>query len=218
MIVTAETLVPAEGLIGGPPVQECAELLAELVGLAGDAGDFPELMSPLPWVAWDWQGPGQWPPPDDVDLDLNQPPGPPWLEEAAARVRSRLASDHGKGVIGHCDWEAHNFGWRSGHMAVVYDWDSLGIRTEPAIAGAAGTVFSSSTGGPIAAELEDTAAFLDVYRSRCQDWDDDATEVAYAAGLWVLLYNARKELAGGGRGYLDQLGKELRERLRRAGA
>ena len=218
VIVTAETLVLAESLIGRPPVAECAELLAELVALAGDAGEFPKLMSPLPWVAWDWQGPGQWPPPDDLDLDLNEPPGPPWLEEAAARVRSRLASDHGEPVLGHCDWESHNFGWRDGHITVVYDWDSLGIRTEAAIVGAAGTAFSSSRGGPIAAELEDSAAFFGAYRSRCPDWDGDATEVAYAAGLWVLLYNARKELAGGGRGYLDHLAKELRERLRRAGA
>ena len=155
-------------------------------------------MSPLPWVAWDWQGPGQWPPPDDLDLDLNQPPGPPWLEEAAARVRSRLASDHREPVLGHCDREAQNLGWRDGHITVVYDWDSLGIRTEAAIVGAAGTVFSSSTGGPIAAELEDSAALLgQAYGSRCPDWDGYATEVAYATCLWVLLYNARKELASG---------------------
>jgi hypothetical protein len=218
LIVTAETLVRAEGLVGHPPLAEGAELLAELVGLAGDAGDFPELISPLPWMAWDHHGSGQWPPPDDLDLDLNQPPGPTWLEDAAARVRSRLASDHRQSVIGHCDWEAHNFGWSDGHITVVYDWDSLGIRTEAAIAGAAATVFSSRTGGPIAAELEETEAFLGAYRRRCRDWDDGATQVAYAAGVWVLLYNARKELAGGGDGYVDHLAKELRERLRRAGA
>jgi hypothetical protein len=41
--------------------------------------------------------------------------------------------------------------------------------------------------------------------------------VAYAAGLWVLLYNARKELAGGGSGYLAHLARDLQERLQRAG-
>lgn len=42
-------------------------------------------------------------------------------------------------------------------------------------------------------------------------------EVAWAAGLWVLLYNAKKECAGGGRGYLDHLERELHERMVEAG-
>jgi Phosphotransferase enzyme family len=217
-VVTVEALVLGEGLLGPPHATESAELLAELVALAGDAGDFPELRSPLAWVAWDHEEPGQWPRPDDLDLDLNCPPGPPWLEDAAARVRSRLASDRHQPVIGHCDWEAGNFGWRNGHVAVVYDWDSLGVRTEAAIVGAAGTVFSCRPGGPVAAEIEETATFLGAYRRHCREWDDESTQTAYAAGLWVLLYNARKELAGGGDGYLGHLGKELRQRLRRAGA
>jgi hypothetical protein len=217
-IVTAETLVVGDRLVGSPPVAESAELLAEVVALAGDAGAVPELRSPLPWVAWDHLGPGLWPPADDLDVDLNHPSGPTWLENAAARVRARLADGQCRPVIGHCDWEAHNFGWRLGHVAVVYDWDSLGVRTEAAIAGTAATVFSCRPGGPVAATIEETEAFLAVYRRRCQDWDGQATEMAYAAGLWVLLYNSRKELAGGGRGYLDHLSRELPERLRRADA
>jgi hypothetical protein len=217
VMITAEALVPAGTLVGPPPASECAELLAELVELAGDPGELSELVPPLPWVAWDHQGLGQWPPPDDLDVDLNQPPGPGWLEEAARQVRARLARDHHEPVIGHCDWEAQNFGWRSGHIAVVYDWDSLGIRTEPGLAGAAAAVFPSTPGGPVAADLDQTDAFLRAYRLRRRHWDDDATEVAYAAGLWVLLYNARKELAGGGSGYLAHLARDLQERLQRAG-
>jgi Ser/Thr protein kinase RdoA (MazF antagonist) len=218
MLATAEAFVPTDALVGRPPADECAEMLATLVALAGDPTRFPALASTLPWVAWDQPEAGNWPTPDDLDVDLNQPPGPPWLEDAAEAVRSRLAADYWPTVIGHCDWEAHNMGWREGHVAVVYDWDSLGTRSEPAIAGTAAAVFASAPHGPVAADLQQTQAFLDAYRKARPGWDDDATEIAYAAGLWVLLYNARKELAGGGGGYLDHLSDELQVRLRHAGA
>ena len=45
----------------------------------------------------------------------------------------------------------------------------------------------------------------------------DDLNTAWAAGLWVLLFNARKELAGGGRGYVDHLHQELATRLAWAG-
>jgi hypothetical protein len=218
MLANAEAFVPAGPLVGRPPPAECAGMLATLVALAGDPSRFPELAPALPWVAWDHPGEGLWPPPDDLDVDLNEPPGPQWLEDAAEAVRSRLAADRCPPVIGHCDWEAHNLGWRDGHVVVVYDWDSLGTRSEPAIAGAAATVFASAPGGPVAADLGQSEAFLGAYQQLGPGWDDDATELAYAAGLWALLYNARKELAGGGTGYLDHLSREMRPRLRHAGA
>jgi hypothetical protein len=39
VMVTAGTRVPAKGVIGCPPVEECAEMLAELVGLESGTGD-----------------------------------------------------------------------------------------------------------------------------------------------------------------------------------
>ena len=218
MLASAEAFVPAGPLLGQPPADECAEGLARLVDLAGNPSMFPELAPPLPWVAWDCPREGNWPPPDDLDLDLNKPPGPHWLEASAERVRSRLSAGAWPAVIGHCDWESHNLGWRDGHIAVAYDWDSLGSRSDPAIAGAAATVFASAPGGPVAADVGQTDAFLDAYRRGRPSWDEDASELAYAAGLWVLLYNARKELAGGGTGYLEHLSRELQARLERAGA
>jgi hypothetical protein len=108
VIVTAETLVFADSLIGRPPAAECAELLAELVALADDAGDFPKLMSPLPWVAWDWQGPGQWPPPDDVDRvepTKNSPRGGPGSCERKqiGRRRVRTTTPAGRSEEDHTD-------------------------------------------------------------------------------------------------------------------
>lgn len=218
LLASAEAYVRAGPLLGPPPAPECAETLAALVDLAGEPGSSPELASPLPWVAWDHPGPGLWPSPDDVDADLNDPAGPSWLQDAARRVRARLSAGRRAPVIGHCDWEAHNLGWREGHVAVVYDWDSLAIRSEPAVAGTAATVFASAAGGPVAASPEQSEDFLSRYSKTRPWWDADATELAYAAGLWVLLFNARKELAGGGTGYVDHLQRELAPRLRRAGA
>ena len=218
MLASAEAFVPAGPLVGRPPADECAVGLARLVDLAGNPSVFPELAPPLPWVAWDHPGAGNWPPPDDLDLDLNNPPGPPWWEGTAERVGARLSADAWPAVIGHCDWESHNLGWRDGHIAVAYDWDSLGSRSDPAVAGAAAAVFASAPGGPVAADLGQTDAFLHTYRRGRPGWDEDASEVAYAAGLWVLLYNARKELAGGGAGYVEHLSRELHARLERAGA
>lgn len=217
-LVSAEVYVPAEQLLSPPPPTECAERLATAVDLAGPPGEVETLAPPPPWVAWDHSEPGTWPRPDDLATDLNEPAGPTWLCEPAERVRARLHADLRAPVIGHCDWEAHNLGWRDGHIVVVYDWDSVAVRTEPAVAGAAATVFASDDRGPIAATLQQTEDFLGAYRELRPWWDDEATEVAYAAGLWGLLYNARKELAGGGAGYLAHLERELAPRLRRAGA
>jgi hypothetical protein len=116
------------------------------------------------------------------------------------------------------DWEAHNIGWQGRRPVVVYDWDSLAIRTEPTIAGAAATVFGSSGQAQIAATLNQTEDFLDHYQRRRGPWTPHQREIAWAAGLWVLLYNARKETAGGGVGYLWHLDGELDHRLRLSGA
>jgi hypothetical protein len=126
--------------------------------------------------------------------------------------------DDGAGVIGHVDWEAHNVGWDGDQPAVVYDWDSIAVRSEAAIAGAASAVYPSAVGGPVAATIVQTEAFLDAYPRDRREWPPARLELAWAAGLWVLVFNARKESAGGGTGYLEHLRTEVGERLRRAGA
>lgn len=103
-VFTAEGFVEAGSLVGEPPVDEMARLLAEVVRRAGNAEDAPALLAPLPWLGWDHGGSGLWPAPDDLDVDLNDPPGPRWLEEAGHRVRHGLALDDGRHVIGHGDW------------------------------------------------------------------------------------------------------------------
>jgi hypothetical protein len=217
-LATAEAYVQSGPFKGSsPPAAPCALLLAELVEQTPDPSLFSALGEPPPWVAWDHAGPNRWPTPDDLNVDLNSIPGPRWLDESADRIRQRLRGDDGPQIIGHVDWEAHNLGWRSGLPIVVYDWDSLAIRTEPTIAGAAATVFASTSGTTVAASLDKTEEFLRDYETHRGPFGRAQREVAWAAGLWVLLFNAKKEIAGGGQGYLRHLDLELSERMRRAG-
>jgi hypothetical protein len=218
-VATAETYErPHDPPPDPPPPAATAELLAALVGAAPPAERFPALRPAPPWVGWDHEGPRLWPWPDDLDVDLNDHAGPDWVDRAAARVRGRLAETTAPEVIGHIDWEAQNLDWNGATPVLVHDWDSLAIHPEATIAGAAAAVFPSNGTTVVAATVDQTAAFLDAYRSaRPAHWSADAEQLAWCAGLWVLSFNAKKETLGGGGGYLDHLEAELAERAARAG-
>lgn len=195
--ITAETYVPASPLPTNRPLpDECARLLGAVISAAPPPHAAADLAPAPPWVLWDHPGDATWPEPDDLRVDLNGSGGPHWLDDAGKMVRRRLREDDSAVTVGHVDWEAHNMGWEHDVPVVVYDWDSLAIRSEAAIAGAAATVFGSTTGTTIAATIEQTVAFFDAYRRTRPQWSERDLEVAWAAGLWVLLYNAKKECAG----------------------
>lgn len=218
-VATAEEYVAPHGSSPDPPPPgPAARLLAELVAAAPPAETAPALSPPPPWVGWDHANDRLWPWPDDLDVDLNDHPGPDWVDDTAARIRDRMRRDVRPSVVGHVDWEAHNLDWDGDVPVAVHDWDSLAIRTEAAIAGAAAAVYPANGVTASAATIEQTAAFLDAYReSRSSHWTTDDDEVAWCAGLWVLTYNAKKESLGGGIGYLDQLPGELARRRSHAG-
>jgi hypothetical protein len=91
--------------------------------------------------------------------------------------------------------------------------------SEPAIAGAAAAVFPASPDGrTVAATIQQTEVFLDAYEAvRGSRWKREDEELCWAAGLWVLTFNAKKETFGGARGYLKHLELEASERMLRAG-
>jgi hypothetical protein len=220
LVATAETYVPAHGPAPDPPPPDAtAQLLAALIEAAPPAEGFPALDVAPPWVAWDHPDPQLWPWPDDLDVDLNARSGPDWIDDTAQRIRDRLAgASTSTNVIGHVDWEAHNLDWSGMTPVVVHDWDSVAIRPEAAIAGAAAAVYPTNGTSTVAASVEQTTAFLDAYWSaRPDSWSEDAAQVAWCAGLWVLTYNAKKESAGGGAGYLDHLEPEVARRAQHAG-
>jgi len=108
--------------------------------------------------------------------------------------------------------------WDGSAATAVWDWDSVAALSEAAIVGAAAAVYPSSPDGTVvAATAAETERFLDAYiEARGRRWTDDAVRIMWAAGLWVLSYNAKKEALGGGSGYLAHLGAEGSLRLSRA--
>jgi hypothetical protein len=218
-VATAEEYVAPQGPVpDSPSPGPSARLLAELVEAAPPVETVLALSSPPPWVGWDHPSGGLWPWPDDLDVDMDDHPGPDWVDDTAARIRDRMRRDTGSPVIGHIDWEASNLGWDGDVPVVVHDWDSLAIRTEAAIAGAAAAVYPANGATTVAATIDQTAAFLDAYREvRPSGWTTDSENIAWCAGLWVLTYNAKKESLGGGTGYLGHLPSELAQRRAYAG-
>ncbi|WP_432173484.1 phosphotransferase [Streptomyces sp. Tue6028] len=221
-VVTAEALVPDGSVL--PPRPDAPELfaaaLARLIKTAPSTADVPSLAPAPPWNGWDHDDPRPWPWPDDMDVDLNDRPGPGWLDETARRVRARLRRAALPEVVGHGDFESQNIRWNGATLHVVHDWDSAVARPEAALAGLAAAVFP--LGGPKdrPATVAETERFLSGYaRSRGRHWTREESEVAWAAGLWVLAFNAKKATVARPDGSAAaRLTEEAAERLRRADA
>ncbi|KAE8331407.1 hypothetical protein BDV39DRAFT_201058 [Aspergillus sergii] len=108
-----------------------------------------------------------------------------------------------------------------GGLQVVHDWESAVTQPEVALAGLAAAVFSvtGDMGNGRVAILEATEAFLDAYSSSSgRTCTGNELEVAWAAGLWARLFNAKTEIVAvsGGPCYTRLV--EVTERLRRSGA
>jgi Phosphotransferase enzyme family len=220
-VATAEAYLPG----GEPPGPESAtpatfaELLARLVCSAPAPATIPMLEPAPSWVGWSHNGIGIWPHPDDLDIDLNEQTRPDWIDAIGARLRARLSASPSAMVVGHADWESHNIRWAGPARVSVDDWDSVAALPEAAVAGAAAAVFPATPDGrTVAATVEETAAFLDAYQVARGSWTKDEAEICWAAGLWVLTYNAKKETRGGGTGYVEHLERDWRDRIRRSGA
>jgi Phosphotransferase enzyme family len=220
LLVTAEELVA-----GGEQLTEQADaavlfagLLAELVRLAPPPWAVPPLGPSPPWVAWDRQGAGLWPAADDLAADLNRHRGPGWLDETAMRIRARLAGVRLAAVVGHGDWESQNIRWHGRHAWVVHDWDSVVAQPEAAVAGQAAAVWPAAGGPGQAASVAQTEQFLAAYaQARGRGWTHTELHAAWAAGLWVRCFNAKKDAVVGGGPQLDRLAGEVAARARNAG-
>lgn len=169
-----------------------ARLLAALVQAVAPVDD-AELAPAPAWVRWDHGEPGLWPTPDDHEVDLNSR-SVDWIDAMARRLRAVLLSDSRAAVVGHCDWTQDNVWWAAdGTPLAVHDWDSLAQLAEPALAGVAAAIYAGE------ATVEQSAAFLLAYRNARPEWTADDTAFAWAAGLWVRLFDAKKDLLCGRR-------------------
>jgi hypothetical protein len=215
LTVTAETLVPggsqlpAEG--GAAPF---AALLARLIDSAPGPADVPELAPSPPWTGWDHPGTRLWPDRDDRGRDLNSVPGPAWVDDAARRVRERLSASAAPACVGHGDWESQNIRWSGGRPLAVHDWDSVIAQPEAAIVGLAAAVWPAAGAPGEAATVAQSAEFFASYQHAAgRKWAGQEVQDAWAAGLWVRLFNAKKDAADGGGPQLDRLVGEVDERL-----
>ena len=185
-----------------------AALLAEQVRLA-PAVSAGALAPPPAWVRWDHDEHGLWPTPDDREVDLNRR-RIDWIDTAAAAARRRLVAGGGRLVAGHVDWLPQNVWWNAdGSPQAVHDWDSLAALTEPAVAGVAAAIFTED------ATVDDTGAFLDAYQAAAGAWTHAQLQTAWAAGLWVRLFDAKKDLVAGRGNSLHE--QQAHERLSHAG-
>lgn len=187
-------------------------VLAEFVKLAPPASASPGLY-PL-WGFLRWDDPGDtWPPAIDIAEDINTQHEPLWIERSARLVRSSLRESKLPPVIGHGDWWSDNIRWEGGRLLSVDDWDSIVSLSEPAIAGVAAALFASGQ-----STIEESATFLDEYIAASgQRWNTIAYQVAWAAGLWARLFDARKESMRGSFEFATLFEGEVEERLDRAG-
>jgi hypothetical protein len=215
-VASAEELM-AGGEMLAPTAQgavtEYAALLADLIRLAPPATAI-EPFAPPPWVHWNHPGSNLWPPPDDVDADLNADAEPAWIDEIGRAVRDRMSGLDLPLVIGHADWEAQNLRWQGGLPWAVHDWDSAAILPEAALVGHAAAVWTagSEASEPDIARSQD---FLDAYQqSTGRQFSTDEIEVAWAAGLWTRAFNVKKWHRDG---YSGLSRAEAAGRLHRAG-
>jgi hypothetical protein len=209
LMAGGEVLAPTED----GAVIRYAALLADLIRLAPPATEVGPL-EPPPWVSWAHPGPGLWPPPDDVDIDLNADNEPAWIDEIGWTLRDRLSELDLPLVVGHADWEAQNLRWHNGRPWAVHDWDSAAVLPEAAVVGHAAAVWTagSDAGEPDITRSQD---FLDAYQQAAgRRFSTEETEVAWAAGLWTRAFNVKKWHRDGYSG-LSQA--EATKRLRRAG-
>ena len=219
LTVTAESLIPdGDHLDPAGGAEPFAALLAQLIGAAPAVTDVPSLAPSPPWVAWDHAGPELWPDRDDQGRNLNEVAGPAWLDDAARRVRHRMRACDAPGRIGHGDWESQNIRWQDGRPLAVHDWDSVIAQPEVAIVGLAAAVWPAAGGAGEAASITQTADFLSAYQASAgATWTARQVQLAWTAGLWVRLFNAKKDARQGGGPQLDGLAAEVSGRLARAG-
>ncbi|GAA2365434.1 phosphotransferase [Dactylosporangium salmoneum] len=189
--LSAELAVPGGPDPAPPAAGPTAALLARLIAAAPDARTTPTLRPSPPWIRWYHDEGPLWPRPDDRDADLNAEPS--WHDAGAAAVRAGLARFDAPPVVGHCDFEAHNVWWRGGEPLAVHDWDSAVAEPEAVIVGVAAAMWPAGHGGRSGATVPESADFLDGYqRSTGRPWTAAEVRAAWAAGLWIRLFNDKK--------------------------
>src|SRR3954453_1043829 len=193
--------VGEELLVGGatpdghdPAVR--ARIAAELVRLVDAVRDFAQraelqraFYTPAPGALW--------PVPHDVRFDfIGTARGAEWIDDIAETVVAER--DAGERVLGHADWRGpHPRFDDRGRLVAVYDWHSLSVTAEPALAGYAAHGFTadwSASPPPAVPSPEEALGFLADYETaRGAPFSDAERASARAALVYSAAYAARCE-------------------------
>jgi hypothetical protein len=96
----------------------------------------------------------------------------------------------------------------------VHDWDSVIAQPETAIVGLAAAVWPREGRADQTASVAQTADFITRYQQVAgREWNTSEIRGAWAAGLWVRLFDAKQEAAEGGGPQVDRLASDIDERL-----
>jgi Ser/Thr protein kinase RdoA (MazF antagonist) len=220
LAVHAEAYRPGGEVLHGDSPEDavrCAAVFARLMAELAGVAVAPPLPNPR-WARWDHRDPGLWPAIGFLD-ERDQSAVPAYFVETATRARERLLAAGLPCVLGHADFEAQNLRWRDGGIRTVHDWDSLAWQPEAALVGAASATFANVP-PPTPPPIASSAAFLTAYQDlRGRRFTAEELEIAWAAGLWVAVHNARWEALHGDRPVSgDAVRDQAAERLRRANA
>jgi hypothetical protein len=218
-VATAEAYVPGGAMLPNADhaAMAFAEAFAWLIRLAPQPGEVSTLDPAPSWAAWNHDGDGLWPCPEDLDVNLNEVAGAEWIDDAGRRARDRLRAGDSEAVIGHCDWLAGNLRWSGDALLVVHDWDSVIADSEAVLVGFAAALYSTVSVDELAT-VEDTERFLIAYcRAGGRHFSAGELERSWAAGVWTRAYDAKYQHALG-QPITSLSENEARERLRRAGA
>jgi len=201
-------------------------------GASGVVGGRPQPVPP-PWGDPLHVGADVWPERDVRLPDLRTDASVSWLRDAAEGVRRRVAEVSSPLRVGHLDFETHNMRWgeaASGagssdgagsldRLVSLDDWDSLGALPEILLVGQAAGTYTSTRESGTAPTVEQSQEFLDRWLATTgRTWGREEWEVAWAAGLWTVLFNIQDRVVHRDvEGSLEQPWPDLAERLRRAG-
>lgn len=214
-VATAEAYVPGGARLpsAGHAARVFAEAFARLIRLAPRPTEVSTLDPAPSWAAWNHNGDGLWPGPEDPDVNLNEVVGAEWIDEAGRRARDRLRAGESEAVVGHCDWLAGNLRWSGDELLVVHDWDSMIVDSEAVLAGFAAALYSTVSADELAT-VEDTERFLVAYcDARGREFSADEVERSWAAGVWTRACDAKYQHTVG-QPITSLSENEARERLR----
>jgi hypothetical protein len=137
-----------------------------------------------------------WPDPHDLRFDFpGTAAGAEWIDNAAREARATLSTTTLPCVVGHLDWRAQNLAFAGIEVTAIFDWDSVALVPEPALAGSASVIhpidWRLGLPDPLPS-IEQVDAFVADYEvARGRSLDDDEIRVLSAAQMWVVSYGAR---------------------------